>query len=104
MSKFWKSGDPFVWLTGGALATSLLMILGLVLLILANGLGQFWPGKLAELSLKDDQKLLGEIWEREVIPQPGEDKGEEAHRIRMKIGNRDLYSLDFRWVDESEVI
>jgi phosphate transport system permease protein len=101
MKKFWKSGDPFVWLTGGALAASLLMILGLVLLILFNGLGQFWPDNLSELSLKDGQKLLGEIWEREAIPQQ---EDEEAHRIRMKIGNRDLYALDFRWVDEADIL
>ena len=35
-SRFWKSGDPFVWLTAGALATSVLMIGGLVGLILVN--------------------------------------------------------------------
>lgn len=102
MNKFWKSGDPFVWLTGGALAASLLMILGLVALILINGLGQFWPAALSEVHLHHEQKLLGEIWEREAIPQ--QDAEKEAYRIRMKIGNRDLYSLDFRWVDESDIV
>ncbi len=104
MKKFWKSGDPFVWLTAGALAASLLMIFGLVLLILFNGLGQFWPDNLSELSLKDGQKLLGEIWEREAIPQHDAVEDEEAYRIRMKIGNRDLYALDFRWVEESDIV
>jgi ABC-type phosphate transport system auxiliary subunit len=32
MNRFWKSGDPFVWLTGGALALSLIMVAGLVYL------------------------------------------------------------------------
>jgi phosphate transport system permease protein len=104
MKKFWKSGDPFVWLTGGALAASLLMILGLVLLILSNGLGQFWPDNLTEVMLKSNQKLLGEIWEREAIPtESTADSDSLVHRIRMKIGNRDLYSLDFRWVDEADI-
>ncbi len=104
MNKFWKSGDPFVWLTGGALAASLLMILGLVLLILINGLGQFWPDDLSEVILKNDQKLLGEIWEREAIPSDAIAASDGiGHRIRMKIGNRDLYALDFRWVDESDI-
>jgi len=36
-------GAPLVWLTGGALATALVMIVGLLLLILYHGLQTFWP-------------------------------------------------------------
>ena len=101
---FWKSGDPFIWLTAGALAVSLLMILGLVALILANGLHQFWPADLVEIRLRDGQRLLGEVWDREEIPGEVEGPvGSGAHRVRVKVGNRDLYPLDFRWVDESEI-
>lgn len=103
MNRFWKSGDPFVWLTGGALALCLLMIVGLVALILVNGLQQFWPSNLTELELKDGQKVLGEIWNREEIPGKFTE-GEQQHRIRVKVGNRDLYSLDFRWVDEADIV
>ncbi len=104
MTKFWKSGDPFIWLTGGALAFSLLMISGLIVLILVNGLGQFWPADLVELHLKDGQLVLGEEWGREEIPGDltGLETGVE-HRVRIKIGNRDLYPLDFRWIDESGI-
>jgi phosphate transport system permease protein len=105
MKKFWKSGDPFVWLTGGALATALLMIVWLVLLILINGLGQFWPSSLTELQLKSEQKFLGEIWEQEAIPaDAGTQSDDTEYRVRMKIGNRDLYPLDFRWVNEAEIV
>jgi len=38
---FWRTGDPFIWLTGGALACCLLMITGLIGIILNNGLGVF---------------------------------------------------------------
>ncbi len=104
MQKFWKSGDPFVWLTGGALAFSLLMILGLVLLILVNGLGQFWPAELSEFQLKNGEKVLGEVWDREKIPSAdSEPEAEALYRQRLKIGNRDLYSLDFKWIDEADI-
>jgi phosphate transport system permease protein len=99
MKQLWKSGDPYVWLTGGALATCILMIVALLGLILRNGLGQFWPGGLTELHLRDGSKYLGEIWDRERIP----DDEKEAFRIRIKIGNRDLNALDFAWIDESDV-
>lgn len=102
MKKFWKSGDPFVWLTGGAVAICLLMIAALALLILKNGLGQFWPKKLVELQLTDGSKILGEVWNREVVPNPDE-SAKKLYRLRLKIGNRDLYSLDFKWVDEAQI-
>ncbi len=104
MQKYWKSGDPYVWLTGGALALSVLMIAGLVVLILVNGLQQFWPSDVVELQLKHDRKVLGEIWNREVIPQHDKKPGhKEQFRLRLKIGNRDVYSLDFKWIDEKDI-
>ena len=43
--RLWSGGEPFIWLTGGALALSLLLVAGLIGLILVNGLGFFWPGR-----------------------------------------------------------
>jgi phosphate transport system permease protein len=104
MKRFWKSGDPFIWLTGGALAFSLLMIVGLVTLILFKGLGQFWPSPVYELTLEDGSRVLGEKWGEEKIPHPDEAGGPaDLERIRLKIGNRDLYPLDFRWIDEADI-
>ena len=96
--RFWRGGDPFIWLTGSALAFCLLMISGLVGIILYNGVGVFWPSTLQQLSLRDGQVVLGKVVDRQVIPdQP------EAYRIQLKVGNRDAYGLDFRWVDEADI-
>ena len=104
MRRFWKSGDPFIWLTGGALAFSLLMILGFITLILVKGLGQFWPADLVLLHLKNSQLVLGEVWDHELVPQFESGTGEsERYRLRVKTGNRDLYPLDFRWIEESDI-
>src|SRR5690606_32537778 len=40
---FWRSGDPLVWMSAGALAVSLLMVLGLVLLVALRGAAYLWP-------------------------------------------------------------
>jgi phosphate transport system permease protein len=105
MNKFWKSGDPFIWLTGGALACSLIMVAGLVLLILWSGLGFFWPTTVTRLVLTDNTVVLGQIVEREVIPQPGAPVGTPVqHRIKVKQGNRDLYGADFVWIDEADIV
>ncbi|PTL36328.1 phosphate ABC transporter, permease protein PstA [Candidatus Methylomirabilis limnetica] len=104
MKRFWKSGDPFIWLTGGALALSLLMVAGLVLLVLLNGLGFFWPSPIALLTLSDGKELLGQVMQREVIPQPDAPPGTATrYRIQVKVGNRDLYGADFVWVEEAMI-
>jgi len=104
MRHFWKSGDPFIWLAGGALAFSLLMVGGLVLLVMWNGLGLFWPADLVRFTLADGQVVLGQITAREAIPQPGAPSGTALrHRLQIKQGNRDLYGADFVWVDEAAI-
>ena len=103
-NKFWKSGDPFVWMTGVALMFSLLMIAGLLWLIAAKGLGFFWPSSIAEIELKNGTVLLGEITAHEKIQSFSKEDKEDAFRTQLKIGNRDLYGLDFKWVDDAEIV
>lgn len=104
MRNIWKSGDPFVWLTGVALMFSLLMIAGLLYLIMAKGLGFFWPSDIAEIVLKDGTKYLGQVTSSEKIPQPGAPLGTTPkYRIRVKIGNRDIYGSDFKWIEKNDI-
>jgi phosphate transport system permease protein len=94
----WRSGEPFVWLTGGALALALVMVAGLIAVILVNGLGFFWPRDVVRLTLRDGRIVTGQVVERERAPGP--DRG---YRFKLKVGNRDLYGSDFVWVDEAAV-
>jgi len=104
MKRFWKSGDPFIWLTGGALALSVIMVAGLVMLVLWNGLGFFWPSPIVRLTLTDGTELMGQVTQREKIPQPGAPPGiPDRYRIQVKVGNRDLYGADFVWVDDAKI-
>ena len=96
--RVWRSGEPFIWLTGGALAVALLLVGGLIGLILVNGLGFFWPLDVVRLSLADGTVVTGQIVDREAVPGRAGD-----HRIKVKVANRDLYGADFLWVDESAV-
>jgi phosphate transport system permease protein len=105
MKNFWKSGDPFIWLTGGALACALIMVAGLLLLILVSGMGFFWPDEVIRFTLADGRVVMGQIDAREAIPQPGVPPGTPvAYRIKVKQGNRDLYGVDFIWIDESQIV
>ena len=96
--KLWRSGEPFIWLTGGALALALIMVAGLIGIILANALGFFWPAEIVRLTLRDGGSLAGSVVERERIPG-----ADGTYRIKLKVANRDLYGADFVWVDEADI-
>jgi phosphate transport system permease protein len=96
--KLWRSGEPFIWLTGGALALALIMVAGLIGVILLNALGFFWPAEIVRLTLRDGKALTGMIVERESIPG-----ATGQYRIKVRVANRDLYGADFVWVDETQI-
>jgi len=97
MSRFWKQGEPQVWGTAAALTITLLMVVTLISVVMLNGLGFFWPSDTALVSLKDGTKLLGEITDREKATAT------EGVKLQFKVGNRDLYGQDFRWIDKKDV-
>ena len=84
----WRSGEPFIWLTAGALATALLMVGGLVAIIVANAAGFFWPSDIVRLTLRDGTVLTGPVTERERIPGAAND-----WRVKVNVANRDVYAL-----------
>jgi phosphate transport system permease protein len=103
--KFLASGNVFIWGCAAAVSVSLLMVFGLLLLIAVNGLGYFWTSDIVELTLKDRQRVMGQLAGREVIPRSvTPDRPEGKGRLRVKIGNRDLYGLDFKWVNDDHVL
>jgi phosphate transport system permease protein len=97
--KLVRSGEPFIWLTGGALALALLMVGGLLGIIMTNAVGQFWPTPVLRVTLADGKVLTGEVADRERLP----DRASE-HRIKIRVANRDLVGADFVWVDEAQIV
>ncbi len=94
MNDFWRRGEHCVWGTAAALTLILLLAGVLISVVMINGLGVYWPSQVIEARLEDGSRVMGEIVGREDVY-----KG-EGKRLQLKIGNRDLYGLDFRWVDE----
>ena len=99
-----RSGEPFIWVTGSALALAVLMVAGLLWLVLANGLGFFWPADIHAFTLEDGRVVAGRLAARERIPDPGAAPGTpERWRIKVKQANRDVTGEDFVWIDESAI-
>jgi phosphate transport system permease protein len=97
MKQFWKTGEPYVLATGAALAIVLVMTLTLTGVVMFNGLGYFWPRALVKFELKDGSSVLGQIIQREKNPLTG------VGRIQLKVGNRDVFGQDFRWLDDKDI-
>jgi phosphate transport system permease protein len=108
--RWFKSGNPWIWLTASAVSVSMILVFGLIVLIAVRGLGHFWPSDILDLqySGKSGQvRLIGEIHDEEVVPI---DRLREAGlkiegeglvtRYLLKTGNRDITGLDFRWIVE----
>ncbi len=103
-----------IWLTGGAVAISLVLVVGVLALIAVRGLGHFWPAPLVHTVVQDRAGevviVLGEAQEREtvarqVVADLGYEVGEDellVPRHKFKLGNRDIYGNDFRWLVGAE--
>ncbi len=102
LKEFYKTGDIFIWFTGFGLAMTIAMIAGLMILIVMKSTDYFYPSKIALITTTGGEKFLGEIKTVEEIPEfnlPDSLKNKELLRYKMKIGNRDIYGLDYRWFD-----
>lgn len=111
MREWFKSGAPWIWLNAGAVAVSLVMVLGVLWLTAIRGLGHFWPAALVETTYTQDGdtiRLVGEIHEKSSVPvQTLRDAGHDipgdrptVTRYLIKVGNRDLFGTDFQRVLE----
>jgi len=108
---WYKSGEPGIWISGGAVAISVIMTIGLIAVIAVRGLGHFWPSDVIEARYsvpgQPVQMLLGELVQEEEVtrerlagaglPIPA-DAPEFMRRDLFKVGNRDLTGADFTWL------
>ena len=117
MNKWFKSGTPWIWMTGGAVSLSLIMVVGLFVLIGWRGLSFFWPATVYEFDMVDKQgghhNVIGEIYDSETVLKQQlidagetglEDSGDTLERYLIKVGNREYVDLDFQWILETTIV
>lgn len=120
-TSLWSEGEPFVWLSGGAMAIALAMIAALLGFVLLQGFATFWPQPMVAIETLAGAQLLGEVRasERyrpqaqafEVLP-PGlraeaaarvAAAGGECERRLVRIENFELTGEHYRWISDFEV-
>ncbi|WP_049722841.1 phosphate ABC transporter permease PstA [Gilvimarinus polysaccharolyticus] len=109
MKQWFKSGAPWIWLNGGAVALCMIMVVGLIGLIAVRGFSHFWPAEVLRTTVIDKQEqsqtVIGELVRSETIPAAvARDAGysvpegaELVTRHLIKQGNRDITGNDFMW-------
>lgn len=108
---WFKSGTPWIWMTGGGVAIAVIMTIGLLAVIAVRGMGHFWPADIIEADYQIPgqaaQVVAGEVVQIEEVPRarlrgtglPVDEQGAEfMTRELIKVGNRDLNGADFNWV------
>ncbi len=93
MTRRHARGEVWVWLSAAGMLTTVLMLVGLLVLVTVNGLSALWPRSIHEFEMTDGSKALGELTKR----------NKEKAGTQIKTGNRDLYGIDFKWLEESEI-
>jgi phosphate transport system permease protein len=116
MIKAWfKSGNPWVWLNAAAVSACLIMVLGVLGLIFARGIGYFWPGELVQFRYQEDngqvRDMIGELIDTSATPAvmakaagfAMADDEDVLVQYQIKTGNRDLSGADFRWIQARRI-
>ncbi len=99
------AGETLTALSGGALALSLLLVIGLLGLLAVHGLASFWPRDVLVVELRDGRRLAGELAGRDTEPASKLPPGAvPRERLQLKVGNRDLTGADFVWIDAPDVV
>ncbi|MDZ4817418.1 MAG: phosphate ABC transporter permease PstA [Planctomycetota bacterium] len=111
-------GEPMVWLTGGALAIALAMIVILLAKIFYEGAATFWPSAVVEATLLDGRKLMGEVTtvdsyrpadsvlsalpekDQAAVRQLLSQNNGWATRQLIRTGNFELSGSHYTWVDD----
>jgi phosphate transport system permease protein len=115
-------GEPMVWLTGGALAVCLAMILSLLAYVLVMGTATFWPMPLVRVELADGSVRMGEVrrsqtfqpTQRDLAILPPEHlerakqhldqtDGQAVRRL-LRTGNFELTNEHFLWISDYQVL
>jgi phosphate transport system permease protein len=116
MFKAWfKSGTPWVWLNAAAVSACLIMVIGVLGLIAARGIGHFWPSQVVQFSYQEEtgqaQTIIGEKVDTTITPaamakSTGHKMADDEDTLvqyLIKTGNRDITGTDFRWILERNV-
>ena len=116
MKDWLRSGSPWIWLSASAVSVSVVIVVGLLALISWRGITHFWPDPVVEMRYAEPGgevvRLVGTLQGEESVPLTRlaasgvelDIEDEFVGRQLLKVGNRELNGLDFRWVLTPQIL
>ncbi|HBQ44696.1 MAG TPA: phosphate ABC transporter permease PtsA [Thiomicrospira sp.] len=113
MLNWFKKGEHWVWFGASAVSVSVVLVFGLIIMIAFKGLSHFWPHEIYDLKVNNNgavEQVVGEIHQvktkKEItfLAEEGVELVKEVPQYLMKVGNRDIYGVDFRWISSDDLV
>ena len=103
------AGEGKIWLCALGLTLGLLMTIGLLLLILVEGLVVFWPREIVRVTIKGKTEgaapevIAGEVRKIQNRRNPA-DPTQRTEEWLLFVGNKDATGQNFRFIDASSIL
>ncbi|QBZ82540.1 Phosphate transport system permease protein PstA [Hydrogenovibrio crunogenus] len=111
MKEWFKKGEHWVWFSASTVSISVVLVIGLLLMISFRGLVHFWPHEVYEYEVKTDngkiEQVVGELHDtklKEFQDKSYKDGIKKIPQFLVKVGNRDVYGIDFRWINTAQIV
>lgn len=109
MKDWFNKGEHWIWMSSAMVSISVVLVLGLMGLITYKGGVHFWPHAVYQIHINENgqnQTIIGELRDEKkghaTDPQTGVETPVDQYLI--KIGNRDVYGVDFRWINSDNLV
>ncbi len=94
-------GESWVWFTGLGLIIGLAMVVGLLSLVVVNGITVFWAPPVPVVKLDDGKGIIGQLAQRRI--RPGTPANAPRYERQYQVGLRELNGNSYLWVDEAKI-
>jgi len=110
MKSWFNKGEHWIWFSASAVSISVVLVFGLLAMIAYKGLLHFWPHNVYDyqvtLSNGQIEQVVGELHDTKLKLVVDEEDSTIVHEVPeylIKTGNRDVYGLDFKWINSRDL-
>lgn len=107
MKNWFNKGEHWVWFSSSAVSISVVLVFGLLAMISYKGLNHFWAHDVIVVNVQTDagqEQVVGELHDSKRKMMEVNGKEEAVPQYLLKVGNRDVYGIDFRWINSQDIV
>lgn len=108
MKEWFNKGEHWIWMSSAMVSISVVLVIGLMGMIAYKGGVHFWPHAVYEIQLEQNgqkETIVGELHDEKNghATDPASGVETPVTQYLFKVGNRDVYGIDFRWVNSNVI-